>query len=80
VNIVRRSFLVLLRGYKLVISPFLQPACRFYPTCSVYAYQAVEKHGVLRGIVLAARRLGRCQPFHPGGFDPVPDSLESKVA
>ena len=79
-NIVRRSFLVLLRGYKLVISPFLQPACRFYPTCSVYAYQAVEKHGVLRGIVLAARRLGRCQPFHPGGFDPVPDSLESKVA
>ena len=79
-NIVRRSFLVLLRGYKLVISPFLPPACRFYPTCSAYAYQAVEKHGVLRGIVLAARRLGRCQPFSPGGFDPVPDSLESKVA
>jgi putative membrane protein insertion efficiency factor len=80
VNIVRRSFLVLLRGYKLIISPLLPPACRFTPTCSTYAYEAVEKHGVLRGILLAARRFGRCHPLTPGGLDPVPDSLESKVA
>jgi len=80
VKSVRRPFLLLLRGYKLVVSPLLPPACRFYPSCSSYAYQAVEKHGVLRGILLAARRLGRCHPLHPGGFDPVPESLESKVA
>ncbi|MFN2460616.1 MAG: membrane protein insertion efficiency factor YidD [Candidatus Velthaea sp.] len=76
----RGLVLTLLRGYKLAISPLLPPACRFLPTCSAYAQEAVEKHGAVRGILLAARRLGRCHPLHPGGYDPVPDSLESKVA
>lgn len=62
----------LIRLYKLVISPLLPPACRFYPTCSQYAAQAIEKHGVLRGGILAAKRLARCHPFNPGGVDPVP--------
>lgn len=61
-----------LRLYKLILSPFLPPACRFYPTCSQYAAQAIEKHGVLRGGILAAKRLARCHPFNPGGVDPVP--------
>ena len=61
-----------LRGYKRFISPVLPPACRFVPTCSEYAAEAVEKHGVLRGGTLAVRRLVRCGPWHPGGFDPVP--------
>jgi len=77
---IRRPLLLLLRAYKLVISPLLPPACRFTPTCSNYAYAAIEKHGVLRGILLTARRVGRCHPLHPGGFDPVPESLESQVA
>lgn len=62
----------LLRAYKAVVSPLLPPACRFLPTCSMYAVEAIEKHGLGPGIVLAARRLGRCHPLHPGGFDPVP--------
>ncbi|GAC1545926.1 MAG: hypothetical protein NVS2B17_28740 [Candidatus Velthaea sp.] len=74
-NIVRRSFLVLVRGYQFIVSPLLPPSCRFQPSCSHYAYEAIEKHGVVRGIVLAARRLGRCHPLHPGGFDPVPEPL-----
>lgn len=64
--------IALLRLYKLMLSPFLPPACRFYPTCSQYAAQAIEKHGVLRGGILAAKRLARCHPFNPGGVDPVP--------
>lgn len=74
-NPVRRTFLYLVRGYQVIVSPLLPPACRFQPSCSHYAYEAIEKHGVGRGIVLAARRLGRCHPLHPGGFDPVPDPL-----
>ena len=68
------KFLVLLmiRMYQSVISPFLGPACRFYPSCSEYAHEAVDKYGVIRGGYLAVRRLFRCHPFHPGGIDPVP--------
>jgi len=61
-----------IRLYQRVISPGLRASCRFYPSCSEYARQAVEKYGPLRGIWLAARRLLRCGPWHPGGLDPVP--------
>lgn len=70
--IVRRIPLFLLRGYKRFISPLLPPMCRFDPTCSVYTMQAVEKYGTLRGTWLGMRRLARCHPFNPGGWDPVP--------
>lgn len=70
--IVRGATLFLLRFYKRFISPLLPPMCRFEPTCSVYTMQAVEKHGVLRGVWLGMKRLGRCHPFNPGGWDPVP--------
>ena len=69
---IRKAVIALLRGYKLFISPLLPPACRFEPTCSVYAVEAVELHGVLRGGWMALRRLMRCHPFHKGGYDPVP--------
>ncbi|BAL26882.1 membrane protein insertion efficiency factor YidD [Azoarcus sp. KH32C] len=62
----------LLRVYRYVVSPMLGRNCRFYPSCSVYAVEAVERHGALRGGWLAVKRVGRCHPFHPGGYDPVP--------
>ncbi len=62
----------LIRGYQLVISPALPAACRFTPTCSQYALEAVQRHGVFKGSWLAARRLAKCHPFHEGGTDPVP--------
>lgn len=62
----------LVRGYQVVLSPLLPPACRYYPSCSQYAVEALEKHGALRGGWLAARRIARCHPFRPGGYDPVP--------
>jgi len=62
----------LLRGYKLLVSPFLPPSCRYFPSCSQYACEAIEKHGVFRGARLAALRILRCHPGHPGGVDPVP--------
>jgi putative membrane protein insertion efficiency factor len=58
--------------YKRAISPWLPPACRFEPTCSIYAREAIERYGLARGLALAARRLLRCHPFRSGGFDPVP--------
>ena len=61
------------RAYQLLLSPLLPAACRYQPTCSHYAIEALEKHGALRGSWLAAKRIGRCHPFRPGGFDPVPD-------
>lgn len=64
--------LLLLRAYKLGISPFLGQNCRFYPSCSDYAAEAVRVHGALKGSTLAARRLCKCHPWHPGGLDPVP--------
>ena len=62
----------LIRGYQLVISPWLGPRCRFYPSCSNYALEALERHGAWRGSGLALRRIGRCHPWHPGGLDPGP--------
>ncbi|MGE0012528.1 membrane protein insertion efficiency factor YidD [Parapusillimonas granuli] len=67
-----RLLIVLVRGYQLCISPFLGRNCRFYPSCSQYAIEALRSHGAVRGIWLAIRRLGRCHPWHPGGYDPVP--------
>jgi putative membrane protein insertion efficiency factor len=63
----------LIRGYQLAVSPLLGQRCRFYPTCSQYTLEAVETHGVLRGLWLGVRRVAKCHPFHPGGFDPVPE-------
>jgi putative membrane protein insertion efficiency factor len=68
----RRLLAGLIRGYQLLFSPLLPPSCRFHPSCSQYALEAVNRHGALKGSWLAARRLARCHPFHPGGFDPVP--------
>lgn len=62
----------LIHAYRWLISPLLGPRCRFYPSCSAYALEAIERFGALRGAWLSVRRLGRCHPWHPGGFDPVP--------
>lgn len=62
----------LVRAYRYFVSPMLPPACRFYPSCSAYAEEALREHGALRGGWLAARRVCRCGPWHPGGVDPVP--------
>jgi putative membrane protein insertion efficiency factor len=67
-----RFVIGLLRLYKRWVSPLLPPACRFVPTCSAYAAEAVRLHGVVRGVWLGLRRLGRCHPFCEGGYDPVP--------
>jgi hypothetical protein len=64
--------LALIRFYKKFISPALPSACRFEPTCSVYTYQAIEKYGVIKGSWMGMKRIARCHPFHPGGYDPVP--------
>ena len=67
----RQQVIFCLRIYKRWISPILPAACRFSPTCSEYMMEAVEKHGVARGVWMGLKRLGRCHPFHQGGFDPV---------
>ncbi|HYB73883.1 MAG TPA: membrane protein insertion efficiency factor YidD [Candidatus Sulfotelmatobacter sp.] len=68
----RRGAIALIRLYQVVLSPLLPPACRFRPTCSAYAEEAIARHGAIRGACLAASRLARCHPWHPGGYDPVP--------
>lgn len=68
----RRLLVLPIRGYQRFISPAFPARCRFSPSCSHYAVEAITRHGVLRGSWLAARRLLRCHPFHPGGVDPVP--------
>lgn len=65
-----------LRAYQAFLGPFLGGACKFQPSCSVYAYEAIERFGAARGSWLALRRLLRCRPFSPGGFDPVPEKIE----
>jgi len=66
------ALILIVRGYQLWVSPLLPAACRYYPTCSAYAIQALEKHGAITGSWLAIRRIARCHPFRPGGYDPVP--------
>lgn len=68
----KRTILRMIRFYQTAMSPLFPPRCRYIPTCSEYALQAVEKYGPLRGGFLALRRLLRCNPFHKGGYDPVP--------
>jgi len=71
-KLVSSLFVGAIRAYQLMISPILGPSCRFYPTCSSYAIEAIREHGPIRGSWLGTKRIGRCHPFHPGGFDPVP--------
>ena len=71
-RLLTRGLQLLIGGYQLFISPLLGPRCRFYPSCSHYAQEALQTHGLRRGGWLALRRIGRCHPWHPGGVDPVP--------
>ncbi len=70
---VRRFLMLLIRAYQLAISPLLGPRCRFYPSCSCYAHEAIARHGPALGLWLAIKRILRCHPFTPGGYDPVPE-------
>ena len=76
----RRAVQAPIRFYRRFISPLKPPTCRFYPTCSEYALQAIEKHGPVKGSWLAAKRIARCHPFHPGGIDHVPPTGEELAA
>ena len=69
--------LFLLRSYRYVISPLLPPSCRFHPSCSCYAQEAITRYGVTRGGLLTLRRLSKCHPWHEGGYDPVPGTVGS---
>ncbi len=68
----KKAVLFLIGAYRKIVSPALPPACRFHPSCSEYAREAVEKHGTAKGLFLAAKRVLKCHPYHPGGYDPVP--------
>ena len=71
--------LLLLRAYRVAISPLMGPRCRYYPSCSQYAQTAVERYGVVRGSWFAVRRIARCHPWHPGGVDPVPERDDGRM-
>lgn len=73
----KRLVLAMIHGYQRWVSPLKKPCCRYIPTCSAYAVQAVERFGVVKGLFLALCRILRCNPFHPGGYDPVPEQGES---
>ncbi|MDH5383250.1 MAG: membrane protein insertion efficiency factor YidD [Candidatus Aminicenantes bacterium] len=68
----KQIVLFLIRGYRKLISPLIGRHCRFYPSCSAYTYEAIKKHGLLKGLILGTKRLLRCHPFNSGGVDPVP--------
>jgi putative membrane protein insertion efficiency factor len=68
----KRVLLGAIVAYQYLLRPMLGANCRFHPSCSDYARVAIERHGAIRGVVLALRRVGRCHPWHPGGYDPVP--------
>ena len=71
--------LKLVRFYQVAISPLKPPSCRFYPTCSQYGLEAIERFGPLKGTWLTIKRISKCHPLHPGGFDPVPEKQEKKI-
>jgi putative membrane protein insertion efficiency factor len=76
-----RTLLIgLITIYRYGLSPLLGSSCRFYPSCSCYAQQSIERHGALRGLVLAVRRIARCHPWNPGGYDPVPDAASAPLS
>jgi putative membrane protein insertion efficiency factor len=68
---VKRFIIFLIKGYQKIISPLFPPTCRFYPSCSAYFIQAVEKYGTFKGSYLGIKRILKCHPFHPGGYDPL---------
>ncbi|WP_254031978.1 membrane protein insertion efficiency factor YidD [Planktothrix agardhii] len=68
--------ITLIKGYRFLISPLFPPACRFHPTCSQYAIEALETFGIIQGSWLALKRILRCHPYHPGGYDPIPPKPE----
>ncbi len=72
----RYCLIALIKLYKLFLSPIMGNACRFYPTCSTYGIEAIEKHGAIKGSYLTIKRIGRCQPLCKGGYDPVPDVVQ----
>jgi putative membrane protein insertion efficiency factor len=72
----KKALLGVIGAYRYGISPLLGRSCRFYPSCSEYAAQAIDRHGALRGSWLAVKRIGCCHPFHPGGYDPVPELIQ----
>jgi uncharacterized protein len=72
----KKIFISFIRFYQVVISPIKPPSCRFYPTCSHYGLEAVQRFGALRGGWLTLKRILKCHPFHPGGIDPVPEKKE----
>lgn len=74
----KKVFIALIRFYQMVISPLKPPSCRFYPTCSQYGLEAIQRFGALKGGWLTIKRILKCQPFHPGGFDPVPKTWPHK--
>ncbi|WP_174626846.1 membrane protein insertion efficiency factor YidD [Candidatus Methylobacter favarea] len=74
----RFMLIAIIKFYKYFISPLLVPSCRFYPSCSSYALEALQRHGAFIGSYLALRRLLKCHPFHPGGIDPVPEKFGNK--
>ena len=74
-----RVLIVPVLGYRRFISPLIPPTCRFAPSCSEYALEALRQHGAARGLWLTVRRLARCHPFHPGGYDPVPTRPQGVV-
>jgi len=76
-----RTLLIgLITIYRYSLSPLLGSSCRFYPSCSCYAQESIERHGALRGLVLAVRRIARCHPWNPGGYDPVPDAASALLS
>ena len=70
----KRALILLVKCYRYAISPFMAPCCRFHPTCSSYALEAIDRHGALKGSYYAVLRVLRCHPWHPGGYDPVPQA------